>query len=72
MVIRFDMGGDSVLELEVRFADPGRGIGAFFQCRWTSEENAQDRVPGKQAVMTIQSAPEFIRESGMGEKSRSS
>lgn len=47
VIIRFDMGRDSMLKLEVRFADPGRGIGAFFKCGWTSEENAQDRVPGE-------------------------
>lgn len=61
MVIRFDMGRDSVLELEVRFADPGRGIGAFFECGWTSKENAQDRVPGEQPAITIQSALDLIR-----------
>lgn len=47
VVIRLDMGGDSMLQLEVRFADPGRGIGAFFKSGWASEENAQDRVPGE-------------------------
>lgn len=47
VVIRLDMGRDSMLKLEVRFADPGRCIGAFFERGWASEENAQDRIPGK-------------------------
>lgn len=42
VVVRLDMRRDSVLKLEVRFADPGRGICAFFECCWTPEENAQD------------------------------
>lgn len=61
VVIRLDMRGDSVFKLEVRFADPGRGIGAFFECGRTSEKNAQDRVPGEQSAMVIQSAIDFSR-----------
>lgn len=59
VIIRFDMGRDSVLKLEIRLADPGRGIGAFFECGWTSEENAQDRVPGEQPARVIQLAIDF-------------
>lgn len=61
VVIRLDMGRDSVFKLEIRFADPGRGISAFFECGRTSEENAQDRVPGEQPAMVIQSAIYFSR-----------
>lgn len=61
VVIRLDMGRYSVLKLEVGFADPGRGIGAFFECGWTSEENAQDRVPGEKPAMASQSAIDFSR-----------
>lgn len=47
MVVRLDMGRDGMLELEIRFADPGRGVSAFFECSWTPEEDAQDGVPCK-------------------------
>ena len=49
-IVRFDMGQNGLLDLEVGFADAGRRLVAFLERGGAAEENGEDGVPGQESV----------------------